>query len=582
MDATASDLSSPRYGYDLVCATTQDAINATMKQFLAGFSGTNFSALYTFDPKTKEPVETPLADIEGMIGGDPFSIPDGADGSNPMVQKLYSDAKFMFGFRAKMGLPSGVAPTAMPDIVVLDKGNQAVSYQLYCAEFEVIQLEQQFGSVTFNKLVQPANAPWIFLFQVNLDMRTGDQNAFSKLPPSVQNRVKNLDPNSMFSVQQLYLDLNTAGLQQMPKIKGLDPSSKAAVYLEQVFIGKYWDSLPPGGVLLGYSVKPQTPSNTTSSIIPTDLNIEVSPYIDAQGNATQQYGLYTLNYLVMAQGRTMPPPVQFSWNWVASNQVSDFHGVVAVRRNVFGDYLASLANQRARSLCYDTTISLTHSGENMYISMSYKTSASPASFVVTAPGTAADGDGFTPLMTISFAHNSHDSTKDALHIVSAEGNFNSALNGSISVKGNTVRVSQHAVVHFDFLAKTGAIHWGNFNGDILDYLHVTDFQIDVDPTGRLVVTKGTPQITDKSQNLDISGWDKFIDIAPAAHAAENLRDKMKVSVQNTTDGFDTFLDRMLNSAGAWVYPGGKTFAFKQAVFSAHQDLISHVTYVDPT
>jgi len=35
MSATQSYLSSPRYGYDFVVATTQTSINATIKEFLS-------------------------------------------------------------------------------------------------------------------------------------------------------------------------------------------------------------------------------------------------------------------------------------------------------------------------------------------------------------------------------------------------------------------------------------------------------------------------------------------------------------------------------------------------------------------
>lgn len=580
-DASHSDLSSPRYGFDLVCATTQNSINATMKEFLAGFQAKEFTAIYIYDAATKKPVLTPLSDIVGQIGGDPFSIPSGADQTNAMVQKLFA-AKFMFGFRAKMGLPTGIAPALMPDIVVLDKGDQAVSYQLYCAEFEVIQLKQDFGAYTFNSLAQPANAPWIFLFQVDLDMRDGDQTAFSKLPASVQQRVKNLDPNSMFGVQQLYLDLNTAGLQQMPKIEGLAPSSEAAVYLEQVFIGQYWDNLPPGGVVLGYSVKPQTPSNTSASIIPTDLNIEVSAYVDAQGNATQNYGLYTLDYLVMSQSRAMPPAVPFSWNWVEANQESDFHGVVAVRRNVFADYLATLANDIAASLCYDTNAHLWHNFEKFHMQFSFQGSAAPASYSVTPVGTAAAADGFTDLMTLSFAHDSSDSSESALHDSSIAATFNSSLTSSFASKGDILRVTFHAVVYFHFDEHGLGISVGNFSGNVIDYTYTVDFQLAVDPHGSLVVTPGTPVTTDTSQSLDVSGWDKFIGLASVADTVEDLSGKLKTAIENSTSGFAGQIAAMLNSAGAWVYPGGKTFSFKQVAFSTNQDLIVHVTYVDPT
>jgi len=38
----------------------------------------------------------------------------------------------------------------------------------------------------------------------------------------------------------------------------------------------------------------------------------------------------------------------------------------------------------------------------------------------------------------------------------------------------------------------------------------------------------------------------------------------------------------LNSTGSmWVFPGGQTFVFKDAVFSEHEDLVAHITYAHP-
>jgi hypothetical protein len=32
----------------------------------------------------------------------------------------------------------------------------------------------------------------------------------------------------------------------------------------------------------------------------------------------------------------------------------------------------------------------------------------------------------------------------------------------------------------------------------------------------------------------------------------------------------------------FVFPGGRTFAFKTVGFSNHQDLVAHITYADPS
>jgi hypothetical protein len=61
---------------------------------------------------------------------------------------------------------------------------------------------------------------------------------------------------------------------------------------------------------------------------------------------------------------------------------------------------------------------------------------------------------------------------------------------------------------------------------------------------------------------------------------------MRLTLQNVLtgfmDGFDDSINGVINSSQSFVFPGGNTFAFKDVVFSDGQDLISHITYVQPT
>lgn len=116
-------------------------------------------------------------------------------------------------------------------------------------------LDLRREEVIWTKLSQPSGKPWVCKFNVSLKM---DDTDFSKLRPDVQHKVKNLHPDSAFSVQQLYLDLNTAGLQSAPDFAGLKPNSDAYFYLTKFFLNTYWQQLRDAGgdVVLGYTVKP--------------------------------------------------------------------------------------------------------------------------------------------------------------------------------------------------------------------------------------------------------------------------------------------------------------------------------------
>jgi hypothetical protein len=75
----------------------------------------------------------------------------------------------------------------------------------------------------------------------------------------------------------------------------------------------------------------------------------------------------------------------------------------------------------------------------------------------------------------------------------------------------------------------------------------------------------TPRI-DGFRDFWVGGLNSVIDgisQAVAPLASQNLRDIPLSVIQD------------------YVFPGGKTFAFKSVGFSDHQDLVSHITYTEP-
>ena len=62
---------------------------------------------------------------------------------------------------------------------------------------------------------------------------------------------------------------------------------------------------------------------------------------------------------------------------------------------------------------------------------------------------------------------------------------------------------------------------------------------------------------------------------------KDVQTKLKEYTRNHLSTFETDIMDMLNSSHTWVFPGGKTFIFKDIYFSDKTDLVTHVTYVDP-
>jgi len=577
-----SNLSLPQYGYDLVVSTTQESINATMKQFLDKFEGKEFISCYV----SQEQSDGTYTDVPGdydrlskIAGMDLFSIPttnQTAD-QKAAADQAY-DNYFSFAFKATMGLPD-FSLESIPNVIILDKGSVIVTYNLFFKDFRILNAEPQRRGYSWTNLSQAdAPAPWVFQFSVKLDLNSSD-SAFIHLPETVQRKVKNLNPHSAFSVQQLYLDLNTAGLETAPTVMGLEPTSTAYIYLTRVFINSYLKQLqdeqskdpanPDGNMLLGYSVKPTKPSTRTSSIIPTDLTFMVSPFRDENGVPTKIYDLYTLNYLVMSDNHHMPASVEFGWNWIEKSEERDYAGTMTIKKGIFASFLNQQLSPSLNSVCLIPNCKMNIPNPfYMEWSCGYTGDTTPQTYQVV-------NDSTSKVLTFSYSKSASDSDT----FVPLWGNITltNSVQSDIYLENNIIRTVTTATAYVHINCE-GGVTEGNF----VKYQTETSYQIGVDQSGNLtvVLTTGSPKFSDFSDKIDPSSWSEFVTLGQI----DGVVDKVKsfwTNLKRFLDNHETAILAMLKGSGIWVFPGGKTFIFKDVYFSDHQDLVAHVTYVDP-
>jgi hypothetical protein len=281
------------------------------------------------------------------LGFDPFTTSVLTDDQKSALQEQY----FLFGFQTEMGLPDFPSDT-LPPIIELNQEGSTVIYNMVCKVFKVVDLQaSEYGDPSWIFCDQSTgDAPWEIQFTVDLNLvRDSVVNQFALLPTDMQNEVKDLGED-MFSVQQLYLDLNDATLSTSFSVEGLDPTTTAYIYLTTVFLGQYADQIADeGGVMLGFGVTSDTPFPDNTSLIPTDLNFIVSSYKE-DDKATDDYSAYTLNYLLMANDNSMPAAVGFDWNWVDKDNLTKFAGTTAINRDTFVEFLNALLSPTLNSI----------------------------------------------------------------------------------------------------------------------------------------------------------------------------------------------------------------------------------------
>ncbi len=590
MGASQSNLSDPKFGYDLVVAVTQASLNATMKQFLAGLTAPEVVSCYVYD-QNNNLVPIGYDDLKKQAkGSDPFQVPDGANPNTDQDLINLAAANYAGGFKARLGLPDVSLPS-IPAIMTLSSGTNApVLFNLLCAEFQITGFEYgPRGRATWIDQSQPSGAsasPWYFAANVALNSSPIDPNS----PPAhatdaVKNRINELKQSigaGAFSVQQLFLALDTAILKSTPTIVGIPVGWTVWELISSVFLGAYMTQMRANGTpVLGYAITLDRPDRSTLQL--GAMSYETCALLNGSqpilDPTPQQQAAATFDYLGTT-GTTPPTATLFPWNWVELGEVSSFSGVQSVRRAIFVDFFASLLNRDVGPLSQATKVSLSHSGDNYTIRYSSASASDPQFFRSIAVG-AAGSDGFTQVLSLGYSHASHDNSEAADHFSSIHGDFNYTLNGSVAFKENYIRLIIHAQAWMKFNHHELGINYDDLPGaNYYDKTLTVLFQISVTSAAELRVTK-TSSVADNSASWNFHGKG----ILGTFGAENDLKDGLTAVERNLANRLDrnfasyqSEVADEINSQKGWVFPGSETFVFKNVMFSSSQDLVAQLTY----
>jgi hypothetical protein len=563
MGASQSNLSAAGYGYDLVLATTQASINTQMKTFLSMGSMPVVNICYVADAKGNP---TPI-DYETLKknakGSDPFLIPDGVDPSTNQDFKNLFAARFMVGFRAQIGLPPGYAPAAIPDVVTLGADTASVIFNLMCSEFIAVQLNPGggFAPASWMNQSQPDGNAWLFTSKVDMRMFATDQSKYNLLPPAVQQQIANLGGDA-FSVQQLLFDLDNAALESIPVMSGVKPGTTLYTVLQTDFLGAYFAAMQASGSpILGCAIT-QAPSDP-SPLVLSNLQFQVSPLLNADGSpipqpTPAQQQLATLGYLCEADNGPPIAPRAFGWNWIDPSDASQ--GVVAVNRNTFAGYFRQQLTPFVMRNCYLPYTRVWLSGffdQNVHFAWNMTPYQTPT---VTAPPT---GSTVLQYHWSGYAEDQAGLNGDMGHLT-----LSTTMDCSVQFTGNTIVITQHLVVYlYVKVLATGA------GANVIDKQITDTYTLSVTGEGQIVSSPPSTAIVDNSSNPSTNGFLNFFADAQA--------------IINSIDGWiSTYVatnltDIPLSTVQGFIFPGGDTFAFHDAIFSNNQDLTGTITYGAP-
>ncbi len=586
MSAIKSNLSD--FGYDLVVGVTQGTVNYNMEQWLKYYQGDPFTQVYVGDKDNKKTILSDYSQLKSQLGFDPFEVPNNTPATNPQIKKL-KDINFKYAFQVHIGLPP-IPPFLLGDVketLLFDQAGTAVTYNLSCKTFKVLELQQVKDQtakwINLSQFDIPESGkrpmPWTFQFKVNLKLRTDDKDdKFSKLPATTQKAIENLGKD-MFSVQQLFLDLNTAELSDSPVLKGV--SGTAHEILTKSFIHSYFAELDKnGGIMLGYNVVASNPGNKElpkSSMIPTDLSFLTSSYKGAVKKTVKEavkLKAYTLNYLVMTRGRPMPIAKKsaFPWNWVEIDNLNTYSGSMSINRNAFAHFLANLFRPSLAELALQPVINFANAKKGQIITLK-KAGTDPAYSLINGGP-----------MVLELQYDTSDSNSGYIYhsliypSIKIIVDVHYSVSSSVGFAGDKIEIITGINVFYNITIINGGIKKKAY-GKWIALSARNSYILAVDDDGGMKGVTSGVEINDNSEHpifhepLLPYTEDKFRDefIIPMK---KTIKTKISHLLVNEADGITDHL----NGPRKWVFPGGQTFSYEDAQFSEHQDLITHILY----
>lgn len=560
MSSKQSFLSSPKYGFDIAVGVTQASVNATMKQYLDQLPIPEVVICFVADDDGN-PIQIEYDQLKkNANGADPFTIPDKADPkTNKEIIKLKA-ARFVTGFKAKIGLPPYGAPDKIPDVVTLDTDTSFVTFTLMCAEFMAVQLVLDgYGPPKWVNVSQNPQSPVCFTSKVDLRQIQADSD---KLPPSVKKQREEFEKAGYgFTIQQLFMDLDTAFGSTTPDIAGIDPGSWLYTCLDRYFVRMYMKKLKDNPApVLGYAFEYTNVQALASTLPITNTAMAVSPYVDAAGSRIPkpspiQREVATLNYQCTTNNKKTLQPLPFNWNWVDINEMSDFDGVMAINRNTFTNYLHDQLMHYVSGNCYDATVRVWLEGVSCYFSWGLKGNRNPkVTFTLTGPN------------VLNFSYSSEGYDKAGSVVTVGKMCLRPNFDVTVTFLNNAITIKQRLVIWLEI----GCLGQ-SANGNVIDRTITDTYNLAI--VNNRIVAKQTTTTEDHPSMGSVGGFFNFFT------GVDDLANNVKTWSERVAQTQLTSLP--LSVVQDFIFPGGNAFAFKKVVFSDNQDLIAHITYLAP-
>ncbi|MDN3550024.1 hypothetical protein [Mucilaginibacter aquaedulcis] len=590
MAAQDSDLSA--YGFDVVVASTEQALNYVIKQYVNEFkkpktgSGGSpvFNAYFMIEPNTKEVVPLPAAWDQSLydhyVNLDPLSIA-AWNGIGTMPQSIKnlsmpymvnyppfpSNTYLRYAISFELGFtpdPSKPGSVKMPAQILqlVDDGQ----YAIYTLCFQNLTLtvanyNSNYSAITsYEVYKQNAANPYWFTVKVPLKSISDSTN----VSDDVATRAAAL--GNAFTIEQLVLDLDNAQWNGAPVIQDAPSGSAVNDLLNTVFLPFFAQTMATNGrAALGFNFIPK--ENTSADFGVTDIQLQID---DASGDSEEnQPGLPTLDYLCAVNGDARQATADFSdsdnyyldglpyWNWF--DGPTSYHGVIAVSPGALASYFSKALLSYVQTNCYLPTTGWTWSDDKEMWLVN-----TPSVQAGQVPVISLNQDGYL----VKFSYTPPSGTGYSKNQQGDSQQLTPSFTLTIAQGGNnTIVVTQELIIWYSLTEGS------NVHGNVVDTILTDSYTLATDTNGNFA-----PAVTsvsqDKSQKVSFGSFINFFEGDPNSMISTIKSWAQTLAAKNVTDIPISIMQGL-------VFPGGNAFSMNELQFSSGGDLIAYINYATP-
>lgn len=607
------------YNVDMVTAISEKSLNSQMRLYLAGCNWetriyfletmneeTGESILFMLQKGTDEskiPAEFELAEtVESLKQQnsciydeleklDLFSLDAGTSITDPRLAKAMEYC-FSYGLHLADGIPDEVMQYLVLNqekidvdkalnIITLDSERKSVIFNQFFKAFEVIQVNLQLkGRKIVGMLTKvgqdcsgdnPIDGMWRTKSSMVIDFRATSHKDIDseEIKKKIESMAKVSDPDTMFDISQLNLDLSTLQTLSLPAIEGVSPSVKGAI---SGVVQEYFGRLEQGGqTVFGYVVLPKPNLQIKYLFTPCMKNYDVC------GNS-----LYYLVNFDDKHNYTIPSlntARDFDWAPLMDGSVMA-DGVMAIAATKF----IPLIRQKMEPLLPQLIMT-----KHPYVD------AGCYSYDVKWDEPAAPRDQHFSVPVDAPWQTRWSYSKDynqdyqlvwapPLPFPVASGKICS--NFSVDCVGNPGTATINGVTYPSYDFNFHFKGWMNYGynsqsnaGDYYDHNVLFQVAIKINENGAIEFLQKVTDTDNHPGGIDVHAWGDFCSFGQLQGTVDSMCNAMSDTIKKLTrtavdqflKGYDTFT--------GWFMPGARTYTYKNEGISKYGDLYSYVNYV---